>query len=97
MTTSRRDFLHLLGVNGIATMAWRRDAGAASALQRNQAGHLPTETAASIRLSSNENANGPGPAVLEAIQGAFPRVNRYSFAAASDVQSTLARKLGVQP
>ena len=95
MPTSRRDFLHLLGVNGVAAATWRPTPGALS-LQRTQ-GRMAQEAAGSIRLSSNENSHGPGPAVLDAIQGAFPRVNRYSFAAAGDVQSALARKLGVQP
>src|SRR4249919_1038773 len=97
MSRSRREFLHLLGANGVATMAWRRSTSPTPSLHRNQAAHLPSETGTSIRLSSNENSHGPGPAVLDAIQGAFPRVNRYSFAAAGDVQSALARKLGVQP
>ena len=96
MSTSRRDFLHLLGVNGVAAATWRPSFGALPSLQRTQ-GRMTQEAAGSIRLSSNENSHGPGPAVLEAMQGAFPRVNRYSFAAAGDVQSALARKLGVQP
>ena len=96
MSTSRRDFLHLLGANGVAAATWRPSVGALPSLQRTQ-GRMTQEAAGSIRLSSNENSHGPGPAVLEAIQGAFPRVNRYSFVAAGDVQSALARKLGVQP
>src|SRR5262245_33477687 len=95
MPTSRRDFLHLLGVNGVAAAAWRPSAGL-PALQRTQ-DRMKQEAAGAIRLSSNENSHGPGPAVLDAIQSAFPKVNRYSFAAAADVQVSLARKLDVQP
>ena len=95
MATSRRDFLHLLGVNGVAAATWRPAAGQAAS-QRTQ-DRMRQEAAGSIRLSSNENSHGPGQAVLDAIQSAFPRVNRYSFAGTSDVQATLARKLSVQP
>jgi histidinol-phosphate aminotransferase len=94
MPTSRRDFLHLLGVNGVAAATWRPSPGQPS-LQRTQ-GRMRQEAAGAIRLSSNENSHGPGSAVLDAIQGAFPKVNRYSFAAAGDVQASLARKLNVQ-
>ena len=96
MPTSRRDFLHLLGVNSVAAATWRPSSGCHPRSSARRAAWR-RRPAGSIRLSSNENSHGPGPAVLEAIQGAFPRVNRYSFAAAGDVQSALARKLGVQP
>ena len=78
-------------------MAWRRTRARRRRFSETRPRTFASETGASIRLSSNENSHGPGPAVLDAIQGAFPRVNRYSFAAAGDVQSALARKLGVQP
>lgn len=95
MPTSRRDFLHLLGVNGVAAATWRPMVGQVAG-QRTQ-DRMRQEAAGSIRLSSNENSHGPGQAVLDAIQGAFPRVNRYSFAGTSDVQATLARRLSVPP
>lgn len=52
-----------------------------------------------IRISSNENPLGPGPAALEALRGAFAAGNRYPSnisPSMSDLQATIAASAGVQ-
>jgi histidinol-phosphate aminotransferase len=48
-----------------------------------------------IQLDSNENPNGPGPRVLEAIRTAFPVIRRYPYDEAAALASALARFHGV--
>jgi histidinol-phosphate aminotransferase len=96
MTRSRRSFLQLVGANGLAVAAGARLA----ALTPQVAGGVrpsASETSAAIRLSSNENGNGPGPRVLSAIQDGFAQVNRYPFQSAGRLQGALATALGVTP
>ncbi len=50
-----------------------------------------------IKLASNENPEGPLPAVLEAIADAARHINRYPDAACHDLSARLAEHLGVQP
>src|SRR5262249_10385330 len=43
-----------------------------------------------IRLSANENSNGPGEKVLAAIQQSFGRVNRYPFQTTGQLREAVA-------
>jgi histidinol-phosphate aminotransferase len=50
-----------------------------------------------IKLASNENPEGPLPAVIEAIQGAAQGINRYPDAACYELTRKLAAHLGIEP
>lgn len=50
-----------------------------------------------IKLASNENPEGPLPAVIEAIEGAAKGINRYPDAACHEVTQKLAAHLGIEP
>ncbi|MBT6393201.1 MAG: histidinol-phosphate transaminase [Nitrospinaceae bacterium] len=49
-----------------------------------------------LKLASNENANGPSPAALEAIQGVLKGLNRYPDGHAGVLRAALAERLGVE-
>ena len=89
MTASRRSFLHLAGLGGLAAALERADA---RAWARQPARPL---AAAPIRLSSNENSYGPGEKVVAVIRGELARVNRYPFATARQLSTALADSLAV--
>jgi len=94
MSRSRRDFIQLVGLNGLALSA----AGRAAAASR-QAAPLGTPATRSslLRLSSNENSAGPGPRVLAAVQDTLGAVNRYAFRMAGELADALAAHLEVAP
>lgn len=53
-----------------------------------------------IRISSNENPLGPGPAAIAAMTGQFPQAGRYCFNSnpgIGDLMGTIAKKWGVKP
>lgn len=50
-----------------------------------------------VKLASNENPEGPLPAVLEAVQKAALEINRYPDAACFNLASTLSKHLDVVP
>ncbi len=50
-----------------------------------------------IKLASNENPEGPLPAVIEAIKGAAKDINRYPDAACHELTQKLAAHLGIEP
>ena len=50
-----------------------------------------------IKLASNENPEGPLPAVIEAIQSAAQGINRYPDAACHELTLKLAAHLGIEP
>ena len=103
MATSRRSFIQLVGLNGLAVAA----AGCASTRPRSQGPPsrprtrrrlgAPGTRSSLIRLSSNENSAGPGAKVLAAMQDSFGVANRYAFRLPSDLTDALAASLGVQP
>jgi histidinol-phosphate aminotransferase len=96
MTTSRRAFLQLVGANGLAAAALGRPTDAFARQVRDRS-NVATDMPGGLRLSSNENSNGPGEHVLAAIQDGFGRVNRYSFQGAGKLQNAVAASLGVKP
>jgi histidinol-phosphate aminotransferase len=49
-----------------------------------------------FKLASNENASGPSPAALEAIQGVLKGLHRYPDGHAGVLRAALAAKLGVE-
>jgi histidinol-phosphate aminotransferase len=89
MATSRRTFLQLVGANSLAAAALGRPAAAFAEQARDRSG-VATDAAGVIRLSANENSNGPGEKVLAAIQESFGRVNRYPFQTAAKLREAVA-------
>jgi hypothetical protein len=63
MATSRRTFLQLVGAKSLAAAALGRPAAAFAEQARDRSG-VATDAAGVIRLSANENSNGPGENVL---------------------------------
>jgi histidinol-phosphate aminotransferase len=57
----------------------------------------PAGTPAGIRLDSNENPNGPGRAVLDAVHEAFGVSNRYPRGPADELVKAIAKARGVTP
>lgn len=97
MSLSRRSFVQTLGAG--AAGAWvggrGREAGqfgleALDAAEQNAAGPR-------IILSSNENPNGPGKAVLDAVRGVFTTTGRYPNDRVDEIAELIARKHGVKP
>jgi histidinol-phosphate aminotransferase len=104
MTVSRRDFVRTIGVSGIGAVALaqilaRGREGLAEAAETKAAAASGATSAAPavsrIRLDSNENPNGPAPAALEAMRGAFGETNRYPDDPATDLRSAIAARHGV--
>ncbi len=50
-----------------------------------------------VKLASNENPLGPGPAVLEAIADEVDQITRYPDGAAYELKQAIARRHGVAP
>ena len=102
MATSRRSFIQLVGLNGLAVAA----AGCATTRPARRPAVTPQDApplgapgtrSSVLRLSSNENSAGPGAKVLTAMQDSFDVANRYAFRLPSDLTDALAASLGVQP
>ncbi|HEY5062890.1 MAG TPA: histidinol-phosphate transaminase, partial [Gemmatimonadaceae bacterium] len=55
----------------------------------------PRGSPSGIRLDSNENPNGPGRAVLDAVHAAFDVVNRYPGGPSAALAQTVAKSRGV--
>ena len=101
MATSRRGFIQLVGLNGLAVAA----AGCATTspartpvavAQNTPPLGAPGTRSSLIRLSSNENSAGPGEKVLAAVQDSFGVANRYAFRLPSELSEAVAASLGVQ-
>jgi len=91
VTISRREFVRALGWSGATTLTGGH---LVSARGHESLGELWAGAAANasvIQLDSNENPNGPGPRVLDAIRGAFPVIQRYPYDEAAALTSTLTR------
>ena len=93
MDGSRRSFIQLVGLGGLTAASGRPLFAAA---QQRDTSRIATDIPGGIRLSANENANGPGQTVMDAVQGAFGRMNRYPFQGVGHLQDALAAKLGVE-
>jgi len=92
---NRRDFVRTLGIGGAGILsgtmvaARGREAFNAAGLD-----WIPYQ-GGSIRLSSNENPNGPCQAALGAIRDALSEANRYPGGSSSALQSAIAAHIGV--
>src|SRR5262245_13238763 len=103
MLLSRRSFLDAVGLREAVPMSAAflaaRGREAAVALGASEADATAAD-AAEIRVSSNENPMGPGPAAMEAFVRAFQDAGRYPTNARpsmGDLRDAIARKQSVRP
>jgi len=103
MRLSRRAFVQALGIGGAGALSGPLVAarGREDLMGRTRGRPEPSdwvpglEAPKAVRLSSNENPNGPGARALDAIRAALVDANRYPFSQKSDVTAAIAGKLGV--
>ena len=97
MSLSRRSFVQTLGAG--AAGAWIGGRGREAGPFRLEALDAAEQNAAGPRivLSSNENPNGPGKAVLDAVRGVFSNTGRYPNDMVDGLAELIARKHGVKP
>ena len=101
MSLSRRAFVRSLGAGsaGALSVGWgigRRRPALAWSLNPAP-GEAATQAAQQevIRISGNENARGPGPAAIEAMEEVLHgNVGRYGFSAPADLAEAIARRVG---
>ncbi len=95
MTTSRRTFFHQLlataGSAALLELPLAEKLFASPEPQRNPI--IP----GAIRLNSNENAYGPLPSAMNAMQKALARGNRYPFADYGPLIGAIAKSHGAKP
>ena len=100
MRPTRRSFMRLLSrggagaISAVAITGRGREAFAATDRGRLGAPALPVDPR-QIRLDSNENPFGPGPAALDAARAAFDEAGRYPDIYPADLTTELARFHGV--
>jgi histidinol-phosphate aminotransferase len=97
MTVSRRHFVSALGLGGAGLLAppllsARGHEDQLASWLRAPASPAP---GGMIRLDSNENPNGPGARVFDAIKAAFSEANRYPDAPEDALVAAIAREHGV--
>jgi histidinol-phosphate aminotransferase len=94
MRASRRDFLRCLGTSaaiGLTPLGTLVASAAISEPPRSANAQSP------ILLNSNENAYGPLPKSVEALQGALGQANRYPFSFYGELADEIAALHRVQP
>jgi len=105
MPLSRRSFLGSVGHREATPLstAWVAARGREAAVAEGSSS-LDAEAApinvAEIKIDSNENPLGPGPAAIEALTQAFKDAGRYPTNARpsmGDLRETIARRLSVRP
>ena len=101
MTLTRRAFLRTVGprvgVPAAAMITARGREALEGELGVVEAGTIPPVDIDEIRISSNENPLGPGPAAIQAIRDNIDQENRYpmnSRITDKDVRKRLAKKYG---
>ena len=96
MSTTRRGFVSALGAAGAASLFPSISARGMEASRWNLD---PSEDAVShvIRIDSNENPNGPGGHVLDAIRGKFGEASRYGKIPSEELRVAIAKQHGVSP
>ncbi len=98
MSLSRRHFFRNLGIGSAGLLSTPFIIGRGSEAMAFEAGALqPPDDGGFIRISSNENARGPGRKTMEALRGAItPRVGRgYPPDYTGDLATTIADVYGV--
>jgi histidinol-phosphate aminotransferase len=103
MPVSRRSFVATLGSGTAGLIAapflnWRgHEALFAQGTSERPEDRLLASRPGMIRIDSNENPNGPGQRVLEAITKHFNVANRYPVKETNDLAAVIAKVHGVQP
>ncbi len=105
MPVSRRSFLRALGAGSAGAFVpfvTARGSEARAGLGLFDAFHDPgilsaSEAANVIRLSSNENPNGPSPVAIEALKAALTEANRYPDDPQDMLREAIANVHGVSP
>src|SRR5947207_15297431 len=113
MSVSRRTFVKTAGVGGLGAFAAPLIGARGSEATRElfEPAHSPADVTfpaderararraapAAIRLDSNENPNGPGAAVLEAISDMFREASRYPDMPSDDLRAAIAKHFSVTP
>jgi histidinol-phosphate aminotransferase len=95
MPFSRRSFLQRLAV-GAGTTALVQVPFAEKLLASPERRRSPIAPGA-VRLNSNENAYGPLPSAMKAMQGALAEGNRYPFVEYEPLAEAVAKHHGVKP
>jgi len=103
MSVSRRTFLTSLGAGGAGVIALplisARGREALYAFQSStgrRADRAASKAPGIVRIDSNENPNGPGARVFEAMKGAFGEANRYPFQYEEDLRDAIAKSHGIR-
>jgi histidinol-phosphate aminotransferase len=99
MPVSRRSFLGTLSPGAAAYSSAFVAARGREAFTAEGAS-APPAAASAIKLSSNENPLGPGPAAMDALTRAFVDAGRYptnARPAMADLRAAVARRAGVAP
>jgi len=104
MPLSRRSFVATLGAGGAGVLGlplinWRghETLHAFQGQADRRADRLLAERPGMIRIDSNENPNGPGEKVYEAIRRSLSKSNRYPVKAEDDLIAVIAQANGVKP
>jgi histidinol-phosphate aminotransferase len=87
----RRSFIRLVGLNGLAAAT----VSGCAARTAVPAAAPPAPVSSAIRLSSNENAHGPGDRVLAVVRDRLGAANRYAFGASRELVHAIAAAAGV--
>ena len=100
MSVSRRAFFRSVGAGGVgaftaAVVGFRGREATAGTLSVGDDSFAPPVDPNQIRLDSNENPYGPGPAALDAIRAVFGEAGRYPDWPSTDLTAALAKHHGV--
>src|SRR5215469_13605497 len=91
MQLSRRSFIHVAGVSGLGALAAPRTALADLPKELEYLTKGPRNAPLSgMRLSNNENPNGPGQAVVDAIRARAAEVSMYPLQTGGEMHEALA-------
>ena len=102
MSVSRRAFLTSIGAGGAGVLALPliqgrgREALYAQSSTGRRADRMAAAANGIIRIDSNENPNGAGEKVFQAMHGAFAEANRYPFKFEEDLRAAIAKLHGVK-
>src|SRR5207249_6490196 len=101
MSLSRRSFFRTAGAAGVGLLSSdfisARGREALAAIESSAAAQSAARTRSAIKIASNENAYGPGPAALDAARNLLgPAAGRYPTNV-PDLAAAIAKHFGVEP